>query len=119
MKQLPYTRPYDPAFLGDGLLVPLPTPHCKDQLLNDGQALNYIHYSLVMHQNRKTALYVAHNLDMSQKKVIPRTDSWFFDKRIPKEYQVGAAGAVLSFAPPKNTKQEQFLQSLIPGWECC
>ena len=59
MARLPYEIPYDPSFLGDGFQVPLPHTCCKGTLVNSGQVLDYIHFSLVMHQDRKMALYTA------------------------------------------------------------
>ena len=90
MANLPYIIPYDPHFLERGLRVPLPIPCCKGKLYNGGQVLDYIHFSLVMHQDRKTALYTAHNVDVSQKGSASRT-RWDLDPRIPAEYQTGPA----------------------------
>lgn len=88
MAKLPYIIPYDPFFLGDGFQVPLPNPSCTDQLVNDGTPLDYIYYSLVMYRDKKTAIYTAHNIDMSLKKTVKRKDNWALDKRISADWQV-------------------------------
>ena len=88
MANLPYIIPYDPNFLGEGLRVPLPIPCCKGKLFNDGQVLDYIHFSLVFHQDRKTALFTAHNVDISQRGSASRT-RWDLDPRIPYQIQTG------------------------------
>lgn len=80
MAQLPYTIPYDPAFLSDRLLVPMPVPRCEGKLFASGQPLDYIHYSLVMHEDRRTAVLTAHNIDRGQKKSVPRS-GWDLDDR--------------------------------------
>ncbi len=86
MARLPYVIPYDPDFLGGGFQVPLPKTCCNGKLVNSGEVLDYIHYSLVMHQDRKAALYTAHNIDYSQKN---RADGsrWDVDRRIEAAYQ--------------------------------
>ena len=88
MARLPYVIPYDPDFLGDGFRVPLPNPCCKGKLLNGGQVIDYIHFSLVYHQDRKMTLYTAHNVDVSQKNSASRT-RWDLDPRIPHDVQTG------------------------------
>ena len=88
MARLPYLIPYDPAFLGNGFQVPLPSTCCDGRLLNNGQVFDYIHFSLVMHKERRMALYTAHNIDMSQIRSASRTD-WDLDPRIDTAYQVG------------------------------
>jgi len=88
MARLPYLIPYDPAFLGNGFQVPLPTTCCDGNLLNNGEIFDYIHFSLVMHKERRMALYTAHNIDTSQKRSASRTD-WDLDPRIDSANQVG------------------------------
>lgn len=80
MAQLPYTIPYDPAFLSERLVVPMPTPECTGRLFRDGQPLDYIHYSLVLHDDRRTAVLTAHNIDRGAKKQVPRS-GWALDDR--------------------------------------
>jgi len=88
MARLPYLIPYDPDFLGGGFRVPLPQPVCQGQLLAGGEAIDYIHFSLVMHQDRRMVLFAAHNIDVSQKKSVPR-DGWELDARVQTAHQTG------------------------------
>jgi len=88
MARLPYVIPYDPDFLGNGFQVPLPKTCCNGKLLNNGKPIDYIHFSLVMHKDRRMALYTAHNIDMSQKRSASRT-GWDLDPRIDSANQVG------------------------------
>ncbi len=94
MATLPYIIPYDPAFLLDGFQVPYPGPACHGQLLEEGRAFDYLHYSLVMHRNRRTALFTAHNIDMAQKRSAVRHDNWSLDPRIGAAFQTGPAAYV-------------------------
>ncbi|MDJ0945840.1 MAG: DNA/RNA non-specific endonuclease [Kiloniellales bacterium] len=72
--------PYDPAFLGGGFEVPLPTPVCTGRLFQTGAPLDYIYASIVMHADRRSALFSAHNIDASRRFSVPRTD-WDLDPR--------------------------------------
>ena len=80
MARLPYVIPYDPDFLGDGFHVPMPVPRCRGRLFQQGRPLDYIHFSLVLHAARRTALFTAHNIDGNQLKSVPRT-RWALDER--------------------------------------
>jgi endonuclease G len=82
----PYVIPYDPKFLGDEFTVSLPQTCCKGKLVQSGTVFDYIHYSLVMHQDRRSALYTAHNIDYSQK-TRARGGSWDVDDRMNTSYQ--------------------------------
>ncbi len=88
MARLPYLVPYDDRFLGDGYQVALPIPSCQGKLVQSGQRFDYINFSLVMHQDRRTALYTAHNIDTSLRRSVPR-DGWALDDRIPHALQTG------------------------------
>ncbi|BDM83817.1 DNA/RNA non-specific endonuclease [Acaryochloris marina] len=88
MARLPYIIPYDPNFLGDGFQVPLPIPKCRGKLVRSGGVIDYIHFSLVMHRDRKSALYTAHNIDNSQRQSVERT-GWDLDPRIERRFQTG------------------------------
>jgi endonuclease G len=84
---------YDPAFLGEGFRVPLPTdPNDRALIVDDetGTELRYTHYSVVMHRERRLALVSAVNIDGASLHPIKRgTDRWYFDPRIPKDAQIG------------------------------
>lgn len=86
MARLPYVMPYDPKFLGDGFQVPLPKTCCKGKLYKNGEVIDYIHFSLVLHQDRRSTLYTAHNIDTSLKRSASRT-GWDIDPRIPTSSQ--------------------------------
>lgn len=88
MARLPYTIPYDPDFLGDGFQVPLPSIVKPCRALESGRVLDYIHYSLVMHKRRRTALFTAHNIDNATLRSVKRT-GWDLDRRINDAYQIG------------------------------
>jgi endonuclease G len=52
--------------------------------------LDYTHYSLAMHKDRRMAIFTATNIDGDQAQRIKRKgDSWGFDPRIPDEAQFG------------------------------
>ncbi len=86
---------YDPNFLG----FPLPLPKLgntikKQAALVRGTSsceLKYYHYSVIMNSARRMAFVGAVNYDGGAKISYKRAgdDRWFFDKRIPQEYQAG------------------------------
>src|SRR5512138_1090893 len=77
--------PYDPEFLGDGFAVPLPT--LRDEAAraawNGGVPLDYVHYSLVLHAERRVAIFTAHNVDPDRMKKGFRNPEWRLDERAP------------------------------------
>lgn len=84
MARLPYILPYDPDFLGGGFRVPLPTPCCTGKLALGGSPLDYIHYSVLLHAARKTAVYAANNVDTRLRRSGAGTNKrWAFDPRAP------------------------------------
>lgn len=88
MARLPYVIPFDPKFLGGGYRVNLPGHTCSGGLYQQGQVIDYIHFSLVMHRDRKSALYTAYNIDASMLKSVSRTD-WDLDPRVKSSVQTG------------------------------
>ena len=86
---------YDPAFLGNDYLIPLPklSPDLEEDvaILKDGtQILRYTHFSLLLSKSRRLAYYTAVNIDGDQLKTMPRNgDRWYFDPRIERKYQSG------------------------------
>lgn len=86
---------YDPAFLGAGFRVELPS--LSDELLedvaqtSDGDAvLDYTHFSIAMSKTRRLAFYTAVNIDGNQLVDVKRgNDRWYFDPRIDEAYQIG------------------------------
>ncbi len=61
--------PYDPKFLGGGFSVPLPSlsPALTKTAYRGGLVLDYVHFSIVLSQTRKMALYSACNIDAERK----------------------------------------------------
>ena len=82
--------PYDPAFLGDGFLVPPPTlgTSVRSQSYADGALVDYTHFSLVMHAARGVALFGACNIDAAQKVTVASSLEWQMDERVG-ECQLG------------------------------
>lgn len=84
------TIPYDPSFLGDGFVVPMPTlgETARSAAFADGAVIDYIHYSLVMHGKRRVALLTANNIDAAKKVSVAGGLTWQMDERVG-EYQIG------------------------------
>lgn len=79
---------YDPAFLG----TPLPLPGTGSNTAVASDELRYHHFSVVMHRDRRLALFTAVNIDGGQTDAQPRTDDrWILDPRLPRTEQTGAA----------------------------
>lgn len=94
-RRIPMARPdliipYDPHFLGDGFVVPLPSlsDAARAHAFADGAVIDYCHYSLVMRQDRRIALYTANNIDAARKVSISGGLTWQMDERVG-EYQIG------------------------------
>ncbi len=79
-----------------GFTVPLPTPlgALKQSVVpvagsEDGR-LDYEHFSVVMHAQRRLAMFVAVNIDGAATVDVPRErDRWSLDGRIPDAVQIG------------------------------
>lgn len=82
--------PYDPRFLGDGFVVPMPTlrDSLKPHAFADGAPIDYTHYSLVMRKDRRIAVFAANNVNAAQKVTIPGSVKWKMDERVGA-YQIG------------------------------
>lgn len=92
------SRPgYDPAFLGDGLDVPLPTlsaalkaAAAKLLAAPHGVELRYLGYSVVQHARRRLPILSAANVDFANRFAMARpTDRWRIDPRIAADQQLG------------------------------
>jgi endonuclease G len=85
---------YRPAFLGDAAVVELPkfsdkiSPDDIAWLADGTWELKYRHYSAAQCISRKMPFFSACNIDGSSTKNVPRHDTWNYDGRIPKEYQM-------------------------------
>jgi endonuclease G len=82
--------PYDPKFLGDDFVVPVPA--LSDALLAqafaNGAMLDYTHFSLIMHATRRVAIVTAHNVDASRAVRVRGGLTWRLDERAG-EHQLG------------------------------
>ncbi|WP_185868108.1 DNA/RNA non-specific endonuclease [Variovorax sp. DXTD-1] len=85
---------YAPDFFGEDSRVELPSMSdaiSMDDIatLEDGSyELKYQHFSTVQCISRRVPLYSACNVDGSKSKNVPRHDTWNYDGRIKKEYQM-------------------------------
>ena len=88
---------FDEAFLGTGALrVLLPElslgllQHAARHIADEKQhLLAYLNYSVVMHAQRRLAIYTAANLDFDNRYKLSRTtDTWRTDPRIRAEHQI-------------------------------
>lgn len=101
---------YDPAFLGAGKLA-VPLPVLADTLADDvtrmadGEfVLPYMHFSAVMSQSRRLAVFTACNIEGATHRSLGRgdrnplkpgveleasADKWLLDPRIPRDAQLG------------------------------
>lgn len=93
---------YDPAFLGDGITVPLPgvaADRDGEMYKEDGEIriLKYHHYSLAMNASRRLQMWSAVNVDYDKAKRMVSgrqffgTDRWIADPRIPANIQLADA----------------------------
>jgi endonuclease G len=80
---------YNPDFLE--LTVPLPLPSDEGVIRQvDGRPdLPYLHFSVIMHAQRKLPIVTACNVDGARLQRLPRRGSWRFDPRLPRSEQVG------------------------------
>jgi len=100
-EQLDGRQGYAEEFLGpDALRVPLPTlsGNLTDAAVVVDEAahgrgritLDYEHFSVVMHAERRLATYTASNIDGGRLQRIKREkDRWFLDPRIDTRFQIG------------------------------
>lgn len=92
------TRPgYDPAFLGDGLIVPMPTlsralkkEAARLTMAPGGIELKYLGYSVVQHARRRLPILSVANIDFAGRFAMRRPrDRWMIDPRIAVDQQLG------------------------------
>jgi len=79
---------YDHAFLGDGLVVPL--PHADGHRLVPGTlsvTLKYHHFAIRLHRRRQLAAFSAVNIDGAQRypRIGQAPDTWHLDPRAPHD----------------------------------
>ncbi|MEM9412943.1 MAG: DNA/RNA non-specific endonuclease, partial [Planctomycetota bacterium] len=83
------TKGYDPEFLS-GATVELPqmSPGILDTAVQNGKVFDYQHFSIVMNQERRFAVFAAANVDGStHRRVARHRVIWRFDPRVPKDTQ--------------------------------
>jgi endonuclease G len=111
-------RGYNPAFLGERLVVDLPAvDRNADDVLNfefDGTTetqLRYEHFSVVMSRSRRMCFLSACNIDGNQSRKSARV-TWKWDPRIPKAQQImhECYGNPPKFSRGHMTRRED------PGW---
>ena len=111
-------RGYNPAFLGERLVVDLPAVNRNaDDVLNfefDGTTetqLRYEHFSVVMSRSRRMCFLSACNIDGNQSRKSARV-TWKWDPRIPKAQQImhECYGNPPKFSRGHMTRRED------PGW---
>ena len=111
-------RGYDPAFLGEGFRVDLPSADRDgDDVLDfefDGASeteLRYEHFSVVMSRSRRMCFLSACNIDGNQSRKSARV-GWKWDPRIPKAQQImrECYGNPPKFSRGHMTRRED------PGW---
>jgi len=89
---------YQKDFLGANHVIELPEPDLALQSdilrppgLSEGKTvIPYIHYSLLMSQSTRQALYSAANVDLNLMITVPKGKGrkWFYDNRVGKENQI-------------------------------
>jgi endonuclease G len=115
---------YQPDFLGDGLILPLPQTSAgrmAEMLIKDGKelVLDYHHYSLAMNSKRRLTMWTAANVDYSPERRAAGgaragfgTDKWAFDPRIPKEVQLGDQ----FYEPAKQSDRGHIVRRQDSAW---
>lgn len=93
-RDFPDRAGYDANFLGSHLALPKldeSIAHLAAPLKNnpDEHVLNYTHFSIIQHKERRTPLLTAVNIDGSQYQEIERDGKWVFDGRLDRAYQMG------------------------------
>lgn len=83
---------YNTEFLGERVHLPKPIGNLAQQVVPVGDrpdgVLDYIHYSVVMHRNRRLAMLTACNIDGGNAyRIVRGRDSWQTDPRIGDEFQ--------------------------------
>lgn len=86
---------YNPAFLGEDFLVPLPVfgetiEQDVAQTTEGKSILDYTHFSIAMSKSRRLAFYSAVNINGKEFVEVKRSnDKWYFDPRLDKAFQSG------------------------------
>ena len=96
---------YDPFFLGSRIPLPAIRRGARSQLSHqkgrDGYIVHYHHFSLVLHAERRLAVYTAANVDAGKRREGGKysrrrlaglreneSETWFVDPRVPDAHQL-------------------------------
>ena len=107
---------YNPNFLDPQ--VALPTPGASHTVLKISipyvaqDTLPYTHFSIMMSESRRFAIFTAENINGALKIKLKRTDRWGFDPRIPRSAQVGHT----AFYGPEPFDKGHMVRRENPGW---
>lgn len=115
VKEMAGRAGYDEAFLGAGRTVGLPVAGKRHAVLDVGlpkNALPYTHFSVVMSESRRLAIMTAENIDGALKIKLKRKDSWGYDPRIDRKFQVGHH----DFYGPQPFDKGHLVRRENPGW---
>lgn len=99
---------YDAAFTGFDLPLPALPDSSRAAAFEGGAPIDYVNYSAVLNAERRTAFYVAVNLDREQRLVLP--GGWPADEpdpRLPAEVQLPD--------PPEGSGSGRFVTSHLAG----
>lgn len=77
---------FDSNFIGASVSLPRLGENLLQQAWQNGEVLDYEHFSLVMSRQTKMAFYTAHNIDRNTIKQIKRA-KWKIDPRVDLQYQ--------------------------------
>ncbi len=95
--------------------VDLPTPGKSHTVLKTkfpNEALPYTHFSIVMSEPRRLAIFTAENINGGLKIKLKRKDGWGYDPRISKTAQVGHK----EFYGPEPFDKGHMVRRENPGW---
>lgn len=86
---------YDPKFLGEELVLPLPdfSPSLagdvvRNNLLSNGVLAHYVNYTIITHKLQRSPILAALNIDQNLLKTARRNNDWRIDTRIGAEFQL-------------------------------
>mmetsp|Transcript_22878 Transcript_22878/g.38889 ORF Transcript_22878/g.38889 Transcript_22878/m.38889 type:complete len:710 (+) Transcript_22878:61-2190(+) len=73
-----------------GATLPILDDVLSRQAINGGEKFDHVHFSVVMHARRRLAIYVAANLDYSQRQVVSRSNRWRSETGLTESQQYTA-----------------------------
>lgn len=109
---------YDEAFLGKTVALPKFTKSLAAKVVGGGNILHYTHFSVVMHHERRLALFCAVNIDGSAWLSSKKGGNWRLDKRLD-DYRARQIGNELYADSPSeavNLDRGHLVRKLDPVW---